>query len=785
MAEKKQKAPFFQRLFGDDAPKTEESHVDAEKDRLEAFLAAVPGEYCGFAKDGSILYSQGFCDFLGLEHVKDISDIQNQLSPSDSAALDGVFERLQAEGKHFSLNVSDHTGKKTLKITGSRGKAPSGDAFIDTLWVEDVTEELKENRILQEERSMKTQEIERLQESLDSLPFPVWMRNHAQAITWVNVAYAKMLSSRPSEILSQQKEIVSTRKKKSGSKDVLLGPDLAEKSLSSGKRQKSEAHVVIGGNRVFVRVTETPVKGQDVTVGLLEDLSSQDELEFEIRNNQDANRGLLEKLRSAIAIYNAEQRLEFYNSAFSQLWDLEEGWLNTKPKLGEILEKLRETRRLPEQADFRKYKKSWLNMFTSLIGSHEDMLYLPNGNAVRMLVVPHTVGGLMMNFEDVTSRLELETSYNTLIAVQKETLDNLAEGVAVFGGDGRLKLWNPAFGRLWGLNPEELDGEPHITRIVERLKGHFSAEEWPETRDFLISLALERAMHEGRQRLKGETYFDYVTVPLPDGGVLLTYTDVTDTVRVETALRDKNAALEAAEKLKLDFLANVSYQLRTPLNAIMGFNDLLHHELFGPLNDKQKEYTRDIHESSERLLSLINDILDLSSFEAGYIELLIEEIKVKPMLSSVVGLVKDWARKEHVEVKLACASDVTVAQLDESRMKQAVLNILQNAISHSPEGGKIMIRASVLDDQLQIVVTDQGEGIPEEQKSRVLQPFERVEGGQQATRGVGLGLTLVQNIVDLHHGTFALENNKDGGTAAKILIPLKQPQQNASEEAAA
>ena len=120
-------------------------------------------------------------------------------------------------------------------------------------------------------------------------------------------------------------------------------------------------------------------------------------------------------------------------------------------------------------------------------------------------------------------------------------------------------------------------------------------------------------MHEGRLECSDDTLVEFVTVPLPDGGVLITYTDVTDTVRVENALREKAAALEAAERLKLDFLANVSYQLRTPLNAIMGFNEILGQGMFGDLNNKQTEYTGYIGEASERLLGLINDILDLST----------------------------------------------------------------------------------------------------------------------------------------------------------------------------
>ena len=188
----------------------------------------------------------------------------------------------------------------------------------------------------------------------------------------------------------------------------------------------------------LIRVSEIPVKSKDITIGMMEDITEGERVQSEVQNNEMAMRALLEQLRSAISIYNSDQNLEFYNSSFSQLWGLEEGWLNTKPKLGDIMEKLRETRRLPEQADFRTFKKSWLDMFTDLIDPHEDMLYLPDGSAFRMLAVPNKLGGLMMTFEDVTSRLELESSYNTLIAVQKETLDNLAESVAVFGTDAKF-----------------------------------------------------------------------------------------------------------------------------------------------------------------------------------------------------------------------------------------------------------------------------------------------------------------------------------------------------------
>ncbi len=751
-------------------------NLRAEKARLEAFLSAVPGEYCGWSSDGSIVYSRGFCEMLGLERVDDVADIQNRLSPDDSAALEGLFNRLLSDGLPFTINIQDIAETKTFKLSGTRGQDLSGFDNFYILWLEDITELKSASDIFEEEHSRLRGDIEDLQESLDALPHPIWIRDEKQKITWCNVAYAKAVDAPPSEIIAQQKEIISSsRKRKPSEKDMLFGADLARLALNKSCVQVTKTHEVLGGSRRLIKISELPLKLKNMSVGIAEDITEEERILDEVKNNNSANRALLEQLRSAIAIYGADHRLEFYNSSFAQLWDLEDGWLNKKPKLGDIMEKLREMRRLPEQADFRVFKKSWLDMFTDLIEPRDDMLYLPDGSALRMLVVAHKLGGLMMTFEDVTSRLELESSYNTLIAVQKETLDNLDEAVSVYGGDGRLKLWNPAFGRLWSIDPESLEGEPHISRIVGKMSGCFAEIKWQNVKETLISIALDRSINKGWLKLINNTLIDYSTMPLPDGGVLVTYTDVTDTVRIEKALREKNAALEAAERLKLDFLANVSYQLRTPLNVIMGFNEMLSHEFFGSLNEKQKEYTRDIGGASEQLLNLVNDILDLSTIEAGQMDLDIENTSIKEVMESVAVLVRDWARKKKIEISLHCPANIGKAEIDAQRLKQAIINLIRNSIAYTNEGGLIELKISRKgDDDIKITITDNGSGIPRKEQRRIMQPFERIEGKQQGVRGAGLGLTLVQNIIELHGGKFALKSEVGVGTSISMILPRKQ-----------
>lgn len=491
------KSSIFAKLLG---PLSGTAQLEAENARLEAFLAAFPGHYCGFARDGSVAYSQGFCAALGLSQVRSAGDIQNALSHGDGIAFESFFNRLKGEGIPFTLYGADLSESKHLKISGTKGVDREGGNPYLVLWAEDVTSQIAAQEDYTQEKIDDEDRLGLFEQAVNTFLWPVWRRDEEQKILWVNEAYAQNLGFNLQDIVAEQKEFAATARKKPGKADIMPGPDLAKAALVTGTRQSVETHVILNGKRKLMRIHEIPLTedgSEKGTLGLAEDVTEREEMENDLKRYKATTHELLEQLRTAIGIYNADQKLDFYNSAFAQLWGLEDGWLNTKPKLGEVMEKLREERKLPEQADFRRFKQSWLDMFTSLIDPYEEMLYLPDGSALRMLVVAQSAGGLMMTFEDVTSRLELESSYNTLIAVQKETLDNLAEAVAVFGGDGRLKLWNPSYGRLWGLHPEDLESEPHISRIVEKVKSFFAENRWNDAREDMIAMTLDRSMRDG------------------------------------------------------------------------------------------------------------------------------------------------------------------------------------------------------------------------------------------------------------------------------------------------
>jgi signal transduction histidine kinase len=592
---------------------------------------------------------------------------------------------------------------------------------------------------------------------LDALPLPVWRRDAELGLVDANRAYATAVDADPAIAVAEKRELAGAE-----------GRLLAARARETGAAQQEQRHVVIGGARRYLEITELPAADGGL-IGYAGDLTAFEAARAELARHTAAHATVLENIAVAIAIYGPDQKLSFFNAAFAQLWQLESDFLATLPSLDEVLERLRERRRLPEHVDFRAFKTQQRAMFTSLIQPQEELLHLPDERTLRLVVSPHPFGGLTFVYEDVTDRLALQRSYNTLIEVQRETLDHLYEGIAVFGSDGRLKLWNPAYARLWSLAPEDLAGEPHISQIVGRFADFFrGVADWVETRERIIARITAHAGSSSRLERADGSVLQAVIVPLPDGNILLSYLDVTDSTRVEQALRERGAALETAGRLKSEFIANVSYELRTPLNAIGGFAEILANQYFGELNPRQLEYSRNIIDSAQLLSALINDILDLATIEAGYMQLETRDVDIHALMSGVMTLAYERARNQGLRLEFDCPADIGTLPADERRLKQALFNLVSNAIKFTPGGGSITLRARREKGGVALSVVDTGIGVPAEDQARIFEKFER---GQGREAGVGLGLSLVKSLVDLHGGTIDLKSARGTGTTVTIHIP--------------
>jgi signal transduction histidine kinase len=726
-----------------------------------AVLASAPAGCFAFARgDGPARCSAWLIEALALEEAPgDLAAVQAALAEADGARLAAAVERLRAGGDGFTLTVQRRDGARDLEVVGARIKGPDG-AAGEVLWFTDVTTPTRALAAAEAARDAHAR-------LLDAMPLPVWRRDADLSLVYCNLAYARAVDRDRDEAVAAGIELP-------GKALAEASRELARRALETAAGTTEKHHVVVAGERRLLELSEQPLNGG--TAGCAFDQTAVEDLEGELRRHVDAHAEMLESLGSAIAIYGPDMRLKFFNSAYAQLWRVDENVLAEEPHHNDVLEMMRERRRLPEQSDFPAYKAERLRLYSTLIEPLEELMHLPDDSTLRMTATPHPFGGVLFAYEDVTDRLALERSYNTLIAVQRETLDNLYEGVAVYGVDGRLKLYNPAFARIWKLPEALLEAEPHARDVVAKFRDFFDVPDtdWPDFIERSVTQITEPGTQDGRQERADGSVVDWAQVPLPDGASLFTFLDVTDSIRVERALRERNEALETTDRLKSEFLANISYELRTPLNAIVGFAEILENKFFGELNERQLEYSRAIVESSQRLLALINDILDLATIEAGYLRLDVAPVDLQAVLEAIHTLGHERARSRGIELQLDCPKNVGRLMADERRLKQALYNLLSNSLKFTPEGGKVVIAVRRKGKEMQLSVTDTGIGIPPEQQEQVFDKFERGVGqGRQA--GAGLGLSLVKSLIELHHGWVELDSAPDSGTRVICHLPTEQP----------
>ncbi len=725
--------------------------------RRTAAIESAPGAYLAWSVEGEEMRSPHLREVLG--SGDSFAALCRLFSADDAEQLTKKVQIVRTRGDAFSITLTTRDGSRALLLDGIRARA----AALDLLWVRDVTAQTAGASDAALRQAAAEQDRDGLRAMLNALPMPIWRRGADLALAQVNRAYLQAVGSESRAVLVDQPELDAT------------GPVRARAAVAAGTAQSHSGHVVIAGERRLLELTEVPLEDGVGVVGYAVDHSTQDEVVADLARHVEAHADVLENVAVAVAIYGPDTRLIFHNTAYARLWDVDPGYLNTHPLINEELEHLRERRRLPEFVDFRAFRDDQKRLFTSLMQPQEDLVHLPDGRTLRKRVAPHPFGGLLFTYEDVTDSLTLERNYNTLIEVQSRTLDNLYEGVALIGADGRLKLCNPAYARLWQLSDGDVEGEPHIADLVDKSRGLFAEEDgdWGAMRERVIGRMTAREPRRTRLERTDGSVLESAIVPLPDGMVLLSYIDVTDRYRVERMLRERNDALQAADELKTEFIANVSYKLRTPLNTIIGFSEILNGNMFGDLNERQSEYSEGILRSSEELLELINDILDLATIEAGYMDLDIEEFDVREMLQMVTALNRERALQR--QLNLSCECDVAIGTMhgDERRLKQVLFNLVSNAAKFTPAGGAITLAAERDGDDLVFSVSDTGIGIPQQEHERVLKMFERgsYPNTRQSGAGAGLGLSLVKSFIELHGGTVELLSKPDLGTTVICRVP--------------
>lgn len=673
------------------------------------------------------------------------------LETSSAEALKAALDKLFTNGRSFGIILKTKAGG-TLE---AEGRAAGGRAVLR---FKDVSTYKAEIARIDERQEALARDIRSSRALLDTLPMPVWLRDPAGRLIWVNAAYVKAVEADSElEVLERQIELLETRQRRH-----------VAKTVATGESYKSRVHLIAGGQRKPHDIVVLPVDG--MTAGAAVDVTDIETAQGELDRQVAAYDRTLDRVETAVALFDRDHKLVFHNAAFTNLWSLDPEWLATRPTDSDILDRLREIGILPPVVSHRDWKAQVLA--TLRTGAPlEEVWHLTDGRIVNIVAEQRTDGGVTYLFADETDRIALESRYNAFIDVQRETLDALKEGVAVFGTDGRLKLFNRAFCDIWQIPPRKLNELPHIGEIIAAVQELFpDAGTWLRIGRAVTAFQDEREMFSGQMDRTDHLFIDYALMPLPDGATLLTFADVTGAKLAERALVERNEALVAADSLKTNFIGHISYELRTPLNTIIGFSDMLASPIFGALNDKQREYLADIMSSSKTLLAIIDDILDLTTIEAGGLELKLAPVGVRGIIDAAILGIRERAVRSRLTIDIAVADDVTEIMVDEARMRQVLYNLLSNAVGFSRINGTVHLACWRQNGMINFRIDDEGIGIPKDQIGRVFQRFESRSRGSEH-RGAGLGLSIAKSLVELHGGTIEITSEEGRGTRVIVRIP--------------
>ena len=757
------------------------ANLQAQADRLRALLFAEPQILISWAAgdnrpqisgDTALLIQQDALQKDTLQ--RDTSQreaLQNSpqrilafgtwLPPEPALQMDHAVDALREAGEGFLLNLSTSSGRAIEAM----GRAIGGQAIVRIRELGGLRRELAESNL-----RYKTlqEETELLRDFAAAAPWPIWAKSAEGNLRYANTAYVKATEGTSvADAIQRNLELLENDQR------TEMGRVLSGHSTFSARLP-----IVVGGERRIYDVQALKLGGG--SAGIAIDASEATALRAALERMAEAHRRTLDQLSSGVAVFDAQRRLAFYNESYRRLWGFDQAFLDGNPDDSSVLDRLRAARKLPEQPDFRAWKAKLHEAYRA-VESETYTWFLPDGRALSVVTTPNLEGGVTYLFDNVTESLDMARRFDRLTRVQHETLDNLNEAVAVFGSNGRVELFNPAFAKMWKLSAEALKEQPHIETVESWCKSLYDdIVTWRTLREAITAIE-NRVQVALKLERKDGSVLDCMTMPLPDGATMLTFQDITDTENVERALRERNEALEAADQMKVDFVHHVSYELRAPLTTIIGFAHFLSDPSTGPLTEKQAEYLDYVTKSTNALLALTNNILDLATIDAGAMKLELGPVNIEKAIEAAAEGIQDRLATDRIELKVDIDPNIGDFTGDERRVVQVLYNLLANAVGFSPHDAAVTIRAERTEHRVIFTVTDCGPGIPSDVKDKVFDWFESHSHGSRH-RGAGLGLSLVRSFVELHGGKVRVDSVVGKGTTVTCDFPIDQnAHRNAAE----
>jgi signal transduction histidine kinase len=732
--------------------------------RLLRFARTSPALPMLVRADGRIEMSPRLAAWLGLEgpveSLARLSQKDSGLDPEDVALLGEQVEAAQRAGQSFRLSLPVRGSERMLLVLGERASEAVETPGSVLLWVLDATDSQAEVGSLEREADRLRAAFDALTALIEAAPMPMWYRGPDLRLLMVNTAYVRAVEGRDAEdVVSRGVELVD---------GAGLGGPLANAAIARDTQEPQSAAMpaTIAGARRMLRLHDVPLPTGGIA-GFAVDIEELERARGGLKRFAEAQRAMLDRMSAGVAQFGSDRSLVFCNQPFRRLFAMKNEWLADRPEFDRVLERMREARKLPDVRDFPHWKAERREWFTAPEAVEES--WSIGTTHLRVVAQPLPEGGLLLIFEDQTQQLELQREHGEMQQVRTATLDSLAEAVAVFG-KGRLQLWNRKFRQVWGFEDGFLDGHPQIATIVKAAGGKLVNAARAEIIGDLIRLAAKDRQQRGSSiTFANGRHFDIAAVPLPDGNALVTMLDTTDRQRVERALRDRNEALEAADRVRTAFVANMSYELRTPLTSIKGFGEMLQGGFAGKLSADGKEYVEAILMSVDRLGGLIDDVLDLTQSEGQPIER--ETVDVELAATSAADVIAPLAKGKAIDLVIEDAGTAGVVQGDARRIRQTVEHLLRHAVSHTPEGGRVLLHLDGNARVARVIVSDDGPGMPPEAVARAFDRFAQVGTSRGGDRALGLGLPLAKQFVEAHGGRIELISEPGQGTLVTVELP--------------
>lgn len=547
-----------------------------------------------------------------------------------------ALRALLSSGVAFSLRRRDRNGRVT-DIDG----APVGRSV--RLSLRDASADAAAVDRALADRDAIAAECAAMRRALDDAPAPIWRRDAGGATLWRNEAAAQVdagAGARPERL-----DIVSLN----GTGEIAVGSAPTASRVSKAALQE-----------FFETVTET-----------------------------------FAHLRVALVIFDAERRLSLSNPALGDMFSLETRWLADRPSLRAMLDRLRESRQLPEQSDYPAWRARLFTLFDDPArAEYEDIWELPDGRAINVIGRPHPLGGIAFVFEDHTEAVALQRWRTTAVEVRRATLDALSDAVAVFGADGQARITNPAFREMWGLGAELGEAPAHVGDVAAACAEQTpDGDLWERIRRAVAGGA-GRSAWSARARLADGRTIAARIAPMPDGSTLVAFLDITAQEKVAEALRERAQALEAAEAVRGALLGQVAHRLRTPLTALTGFAEMMAEGRVGALSEPQQSYIDDILLSARRLNEGMDALSSLGPRHDGSSSPQ-TALALAPALRASLDLLERKIETRAVAVTLETPPETARVFGEAARTRQRVYEFLAAAVEECPEGGALSVGVDV------------------------------------------------------------------------------------------